>query len=48
MHAYIQISLKKKKKDKSYLIFGHILRHVGSQFPAQGSNLHPLHLKAES
>ena len=32
----------------SFLIFGHTLQHVASQFPDQGSNPHPLHWKVES
>ena len=28
-----------------FLLFGHTVQHVGSQFPDQGSNLHPLHWK---
>ena len=31
-----------------FLFFNCAARHVGSHFPDQGSDLHPLHWKAES
>ena len=40
MALSILLLLIKKKK------FGGTLGHMGSQFPNQGSNMHPLHWKA--
>ena len=41
----INVTYLKKKKKPLLFIFGHAPQHVGSQFPDQGSNLHPLHWK---